>query len=333
MKIQQIVPVSLRRKLRTWQSKLGYAKWFYSCHYVEQGIAFYFNNMVHICCYYGGIKENGILCDVLDIENIGLLQKRRKEIFKRHRKGQTLGCETCARFDEKEWRQTLVIRHIVLNHFISCNLRCTHCGYMNKGYKDTKHEDVLYAIKHLKGRGLLSPSVTFDVGGGEPSMHRGLDPIIEYVLENGHRIHINSNGTHFVDLYAKGINQGLLSLTLTPDAGSPEVYAKIKGVDYCDTVWKNIARYVEATNGNIRVKVIVEAGNVEDMEAIAQQLAKTKVGNFNVDFDLNIPVEEYSNYSEAVRHLFEACRKLGIEPSRGTHFPNELWMEVSPESK
>ncbi len=217
-----------------------------------------------------------------------------------------------------------MIKHVVLNHFVSCNLRCIHCGYINQAYKDTKHEDVLRVIKRLTDRGIISPSATYDIGGGEPSIQRGLDDIMQYLIQCRHKTHLNSNGTNYVELYSKGVNMGLISLTLTPDAGSNSVYLATKGADFCDTVWENIRRYVEATDGKAEVKIILEEGNIGDTDNMLERLVKSNTRRFCIDVDIGLPADKQGAFAEPFLRFKESCRQAGIQTRIGPHVPDVI---------
>ena len=319
------LPARLKNWIRYCLKWFGYHKEFYSCYYVQKGICFYFNNKVHTCCYYGYIKENGTICDVNDSHLERKIRTKRRELFAAHRRGVSLGCMDCPCFKKDQWQQSDRIQHVVLNHFVSCNLNCVHCGYMKMDVKDTKHEHVLRAIKELFDSGGIRAGASFDIGGGEPSIQRGLDPIIEFILLKGSSIHINTNGTHYVDLYARGCLNGVISLTLTPDAGSRDVYLAIKGADYCAQVWQNIAHYVSSTGGKAEVKIILEAGNIADIGNMIDQLAAAKVKRFVVDMDLTIKPEDREKYRQSIRLLVDGAAERAISAIKGHHLPRELW--------
>ena len=317
-----------KQMFRAARELLNSRREFESCQYVRDGIGFYFDNKVHTCCYYPFIKENGTICAVDDPLIARKIAEKKRGIFVQHRRGNHLGCRGCPCFRKAKWRQSGKIAHVTLNHFLSCNLHCRHCGYMNLLAKDTKHDLVLGAIKELYLGKLIDARTRFDVGGGEPSIQRGLDQIIEYVLSQGNAIHINSNGTTYINLYARGCRDGQIALTLTPDAGSREVYLDIKGSDLFDQVWNNIARYVDFTEGKVEVKCILEEGNVSDAENMLKQLEGTAVRRFVLDLDLNVPPAEYPKYLPAIGILKAGCLGHGISIVKGAHLPRMLWDEV-----
>jgi organic radical activating enzyme len=302
---------------------------FYSCIYISDAIVFRFNNMVHCCCHYSFIKENGVLAQVGDDNLVESIEASRRKLLDNHRRGIHMGCLGCPDFQKRRWVQSPKLHRVVLSHFLACNLKCEHCGYVRVQAKttrhDTKHEDVLDALKVLYKRGMIDRETCFDQGGGEPSIQVGLEKILEFVLSQGNIVHMNSNGTRYSDFFAKGCLEDRIRLTLTPDAGSREVYKTIKGADYFDQVWENISRYVETTKGKVEVKILLEEGNLGDVDNMLRMLVISKVKRFKLDMDLNIKPVDYRKYAYPIGYIRKACQEHGIEISRGPFVPSGLW--------
>lgn len=74
-----------------------------------------------------------------------------------------------------------------------CNLACDFCDEALK-YKDAKDMDVLDIIKHVNYKHVV-------ITGGEPTVQPFYEDIAMLLVERGHIVHIETNGTNPVDCY------------------------------------------------------------------------------------------------------------------------------------
>lgn len=263
--------------------------------------------------------------------------QKKQEMIAQFRKGDIPHCcAQCPCLVKKDWGEPpRQIRSVTLNHFMFCNLKCGHCGYLEGARSgrlvDTDHNQVLSIIRELNQRHVLSDDVSFDVGGGEPSVSDGLLEIVSHILQIRKRVHINSNGARFVDLIAAGINQGLLSLTLTPDAGTRETYVAVKGQDNFLKTWRNIAKYVSSCNGNVVVKFILQEANVGDIENMITKSVEAGVRKISLSLDLRIGDAEKLAYLPHIRTFRRLAAQQAIEV-RPALMPPQLWENSTPEA-
>lgn len=303
---------------------------YLSCNYIQGGISFYPNDIIKICCFSSSEYVNA--CKTFEPIEV-IIKKifiKKASMIHDFRGGNIYTCcKNCSCLVEREWGSTLrQINRVTLNHFMFCNLKCGHCGYAREMKKtpliDTDHGRVLEIIKELKSRNILSSNVYCDVGGGEPSVSQGVLEIVQYFVRNNNRVHINSNGARYVDSIAEGVNSGLIDLTLTPDAGSREIYKIIKGRDYFIQTWRNIERYCRECSQNVQVKFILQDKNLEDISSMIEMCNSVGVNKVALSLDLNIKEErriEYAYYIDKFRELAEN-NKLTVYRSL---VPDKLW--------
>jgi MoaA/NifB/PqqE/SkfB family radical SAM enzyme len=264
---------------------------------------------------------------------IDKISRKKNEVLECFCKGKIYkGCKNCRYlYKSNEPPKKNKIQTIILNHFTHCNLKCVHCGFAiasAEGYKctDTNHKDVLNIIKYLGEKEILAKNVKLDIGGGEPSLSKGLQEIVEYAVEiKNMSVHINTNCAQYMDFWVYGVQKGLINLTLTPDAGSKEVYEKIKGADYFDIVWENIEKYNKATDKGVRVKFIMEYGNLQDIENMAAKCVECKVREVVINKDFQIAKNDYYRLLEPVRKFKNLLSKNGITVRKGNQMPIEVW--------
>ena len=304
-------------------------KKYYSCAYIEHGLNFLYDDLVHTCCYRRFIKDDGL---VMNLSNDKLdpttVIRRKLEIIFGINSGRINGCTDCPKLKRKRWREdwSFEIKDIVLNHYMGCNLKCKHCGYIKyrNGVRDTSHEKIIESIKILEDFGLIKDGIKIDVGGGEPSINIGINNILDYSLKKNYNIHINSNGSKYNQLFVDGILKNRLNLTLTPDAGRKETYKVVKGRDLFDKVWNNIARYSAATKGNVSVKLILQKDNINDINDFIQLCKTHGIKETIIDIDLNLVDKGVSqSFFKIISEGIKIAELNDFNVRLGSHWPKE----------
>jgi len=310
---------------------------YHSCHYIQSGLNFYPNNKIKICCFTGDdAVDTALTTDSIEVIVEKIFAKK-QEMITQFRLGNIYDCcKKCPCLSNQTWKEpTRQIRSVTLNHFMFCNLKCGHYGYLEGAQsgrlKDTDHDRVLEIITELDKSGVLSDNVSFDVGGGEPSVSEGLQKIVSYILANRKKVHINSNGARYVELFATGVNEGLLSLTLTPDAGSRETYIAVKGQDNFLKTWKNIGQYVSTCNGQVLVKFILQEANVSDIHNMIGKSAEAGVKHVSLSLDLRITnPDQQQAYIPHIRTFRELASQQRMDVRPGL-MPSNLWQQSTPD--
>lgn len=296
-----------------------------SCHRVQRGYNFYRSGLVTACCERISPDLNYARADDPELPEKILAGRERLALL--HKSGNAPSvCQSCDSFHENDWGDALPrqISTISLNHYRQCNLKCVHCGYrrFDARERDTPHEAVFAAIQNCVSAGICSSRPFLEVGGGEPSLALGLEPLFAHALANDWPALINSNGARFSPLFAEGVNRGDFTLLLTPDAGSREIYFKIKGVDNFDKTWRNIGRYMAATSSNALVKFILEEGNRGDIPAMIETSKKYGVKNLVLSLDMNIPLKRRAEFFGPIKEFLLRARNAGMTVRRGAFLPD-----------
>lgn len=224
------------------------------------------------------------------------------------------------------------IRYISLSGSKYCNLRCEHCFFIrdNKDIKDTDISKVINFLGLLKSKGHLSEFKALRLANGEPSIIKDDIKLADYCIENSIPVEIYTNGAKVPKTFVDGVNKGLFRIILSPDAGSREVYKKIKGKDYFETTWFNIKKYVEETSGNVEVKFILEKGNIDDVDNMINMCLKTGVNKVHLSMDVNISETEFYKYESSFSHFVNRCKNEGINLlSIFTFVPEQIKNKVS----
>ena len=240
-------------------------------------------------------------------------------------------------FVKKNWIDKVndKFKSVVLNHYKTCNLKCKHCYHLkhHDTESDSDNKLVLKLIKTLVEKNSISDDFYINLCGGEPSINKFIDDILRYCIEKNVRININSNGAKLSQTFIEGVNKivngkPLFKLILTPDAGSKDVYLKIKGADFFDIAWNNIKQYCEKTNGNAIVKFIIEKDNVNDINNMIDMCIKNSVKNVQLSFDAyTLDKKDYPLYKDAINNFISLVHKNNLNLTISSYVPKELLSE------
>jgi len=305
---------------------------YHSCHYIQNGINFYPNDIIKVCCV--SLHSAVDICTInedIDVIIQKIIDKKRQMIQDFRAGNISNPCKGCPYLVKTQWGLTEnPISSITFNHYMTCNLKCTHCGYYNTmkttELRDTNHKDILYIIQQLIEKNIATKDVFFDFGGGEPSISKGILDIVDYGIKNNHKMRINSNGAKYIEIFANGINKGSVEeFLLTPDAGSREVYKSIKGVDCFDKTWETIEKYVSACPSGVKVKFILEDGNLDDIDNMIDMCVKKKVKEVMLNLDLCIKKEDYYKYIPYMNKFRNLAQNNSLIVHKGYAIPEELW--------
>lgn len=252
-----------------------------SCNWVNRGIEFRTDSL-RLCCYgYLQGRENehqtnlrlNYHGELIDWNEIFKLKEIRKTM---HKQGVYLdACKDCIYLYEAEWDEENYINHFTFNHWTKCNCSCTYC-YTNenkKAYNQYKEYPLYPIIKDMFKKGFIkhTESSCIIFGGGEPTILKEFDKLINLFLDNGCKnIRINSSGIKYSKSIEKGLKLGAISLVISPDAGCRETYEKIKQVKCYNKVWENIRKYAKAQlkDNLLKVKYIIIPGINDNYEEI-----------------------------------------------------------------
>ncbi len=293
---------------------------YFSCRPVRMGFNFYRSGKISSCCF--SLDPNLVIGTINDSITPQRIMAFQSKLLKSHRLGNApKSCLSCPNFQMGEWSDHLEgkFTEVTLNHYKACNLKCTHCGYRKNDSMehDTPHEQVLETIQACINANICSEKLYLGVGGGEPSLSKGIHDILQYALDNGWTADINSNAAKFSPLFAEGVNKGNFRLWLTPDAGTPETYLKIKGVDNFKNAWRNIKLYMLETNGQALVKFILEEGNIEDVPNMIITAKKNNVNKIVLSFDMNIKPSDFENYRKPIHYFLQLAEQNNIVVLKG----------------
>ena len=267
---------------------------YVSCKWLESGVCFdngVYGSNVKLCCYMsapgGGnsmIFENykGSKIDWNEFFRI------KNEYRKIQKSGDTVsGCVGCVFLEEKEWVQEDYIDCIIFDHFTKCNCACKYCYTEEdkKRYNKLKTYNIYPIIKDMFDKKIIRRGGAIGFGGGEPTILPEFDKLIDLFLKNGFwNLRVPSSGIKYSKIIEKGVASGQLTVVVSIDSSSREMYKKIKQVDAFNTVCKNLKKYAKVQQPNTQTvvtKYIIIPGTNDTKEEIDNWLKFNKENNID----------------------------------------------------
>jgi molybdenum cofactor biosynthesis enzyme MoaA len=84
----------------------------------------------------------------------------------------------------------------------------------------------------------------FHLNAGEISVSRYVDKVLKIIMENeNYRLYFSANAIVYSESIAKFLESGRARIIISPDSGTRETMAKVRGYDCYDKTWSAIEKY------------------------------------------------------------------------------------------
>lgn len=306
-----------------------------SCQFLETGMAFsrrslnaclvihHGRGFPHLRDYNGG---------PIDVEEVLAARAR---IIAENQQGGHEACRGCRHLVTRKWRQpSHAIGMIFIAHFTRCNIECNYCYLQTQdpqSYADgaTPYQ-ILPAIERLIEEGRVSPNVTVDWGGGEPTIYPEFDRVLERIIGFGGTMWVHTNGTRLPKPLTKGLSTKRLHILCSVDAGTALTYKQMKVKDLFEIVWRNLEEY-HRLGARVVLKYIMKDENCSDAElrAFLARAVQTGIRDLLLDIDYDYP-DPSPAVVNGLRLLYREATARGIYTtfgSCGANFTPEIDVE------
>lgn len=244
---------------------------YYSCDIIEYGFDAQISSL-NLCCRISGdhLGESHKLIPNYSGEKIDWEKffEKKQKIRDIHKNGEVFElCSGCLYLTKEEWDDSNYIRTININNWIKCNADCIYCD--RSTYKKVKEYKIFPVFKDMIDKKLLKAGGPITISGGEPSIIREFDSLLNLFLKNDlYNIKVLTNGIKYNRAIEKGLKKGAVNILISTDSGTKETYKKVKRVDKHSQVWKNVKKYVSQAKSPTLVKtkfiVIPGINNTQD---------------------------------------------------------------------
>lgn len=267
-----------------------------SCNLILHGLCFYPNEIVS-CCYSPNEHVNGGLAPILFDKYKGEIIEK-DELFSRMRKYSSIfkagncpnECQNCFQIKEKDWDESEYIDFITITHYTCCNADCIYCSNNLETNERTNDKyDVMPFLMYLKNEGILKDNLELHLGGGEITIYKECESILQEFGINGNaNIHAATNAIKFSPNLYKAIEKGNTNIIISTDCGSRETFKRIKRIDAFDKVIENIYKYSEAKPHKVTLKYILIPGindNMNEFKKFIEIVKQAKVSTVRLDIE------------------------------------------------
>ncbi len=140
--------------------------------------------------------------------------------------------------------------------------------------------NVLRTVKELIKQNKFRNTGEITFQGGEPTILKEFSQLLELFIEKDSKVRVHSSGIIFSRAVREGIKKGCVTVVISPDSASKNIYKTIKRVDKSDKVWANIRHYrrrlKDVRRFLVKVKYIIIPGINDTFDEVSLFLDKIK---------------------------------------------------------
>ena len=285
-----------------------------SCHALEYfGLVFYgHDHRISLCCPLNLPPDAGPGVDntLPPKETFVALNKLRAEIISDNIKKAIspcseenakalFSCEDCfqLRSGDHSVGGDGLIHSVTLGFYPSpCQCKCIYCGIHRDPRNKTidadskeKYKKSIEIVKYAIENNLIAPNASWSVSGGEITIHPFKGEI--YALTRGRNAMYFTNCFLFDEQIAENLAENPnSSMFLSIDAGTPETWAKVKGVPNFEQVCDNLVKYYSYTTkaSQIIFKYIILPDvndNISDFTEVAKIMEVLETEKMHISRD------------------------------------------------
>ena len=237
---------------------------------------------------------------------------------KKIRKNEWLGCKKCVKFQKQNWDVESSIKYVNLSAYPSpCQCKCIYC-YACLNWENTPkvkqvYEKMFDVVELAEKKGLISADADWQVSSGEITIHPYKDRFLRLV-ENK-KVSFYTNAFIYDEDIANVLRNNKNSkINISIDAGTPQTWKQIKGIDNYKEVCENLIAYRKAAldANQIEIKYIILPGindSEEEGEGLLKLLDSLDVSHVVFSRDLSV---KYNNRRENFRLLKSAARLFWV---------------------
>lgn len=299
-----------------------------SCKFIQNGINFSNGHLKFCQNIYSGPNLN------VD-SNISLsqIQSIREQAIQRFKDGDRPECcEKCFELEEKDWDlYDTKLKHISIAHWIACCCACVYCsqkeytkGKVTRFSQKSTYYDVYPLLKELYKTDGISQDLRVEFFGGDISMLKEFDKIMELLNKNNPTFQVYTNGINYKKQIAVALeNNSESAVEVSLDCGTRETYKKIKGVDKFQNVISTLKKYVQAAqkgDSKVILKYIILPGyntNKEEVDAFFAVCKQLNVEIIFVSIDYSLTLSDNvngipSSIYETYDYFLKRGKELGL---------------------
>jgi len=239
----------------------------------------------------------------------------------------TYECAKCSNYTLNDWNGGDGLIHYVNLSMepAPCQSRCFYCD-VNKDFNARLHagyyEKIFDAIEWAQRNDMIAQDAKWQISSNEITIHPYKERIYKLVEKKATTFFTNCF------IYDESIAANLAanprsSINMSIDAGTPETWRKVKGVDNFDSVKANLEKYEASSDhsGQVTLKYIIFPGindSLEDYQALVGIMESLNAKHLTIACDLRPGKNKYSRGNRSRELLIcSAARLAGLLDTRG----------------
>jgi len=229
-------------------------------------------------------------------------------------------CKGCRFLEESVWHDDNTIRMLTYGKYAPCQLSCVYCTMNGKKFDSEQIREVKQSnksisfpdvLRELEERNLISRQAIIGLAAGEITV----DPERDKIFQAIEKYHVQAcvNAVIFNEQLAYLTSKGLGCMSVSVDAGTPETYKLVKGIDAFDKVWSNIELYVkQGVTVYLKYVFIPENSNTLDIEGFVRNAVKAGVKSIDCSLDYFASDRESEQILHSVAEMITLGEKYKI---------------------
>ena len=244
--------------------------------------------------------------------------EHKKKLYDDINAGKETPCTGCPWLVRDEWKpiEEMKIKHISMEVHSVCNLKCTYCSEIYYGGKQPNY-DIEKVLTDFQSKGAIAKDVSLVWGGGEAVLLKNFDKVFTNVsnMLKPKFNYIFTNAIIFKDTIADFLGRNLAKIIVSVDAGTPEVFKKVRGADTFVKVFENLKRYAATKGQNVTIKYILmeENSTKDEVLGFVENVKKYGLEKCTFQISANYKLDGISDQGiEAAFFLYTKLKELGI---------------------
>ena len=310
----------------------------YSCEDLQNSV-YLAPDQIRTCCkrffVKGELRGDVVLLDVKD--NVQptpkVILEAKQELVRQINEGIDNPCTGCPWLRKDNWGplERLTIKHLSFEYHSICNMRCIYCSDTYYGGRKPSYS-VRELYDSMKNDRALEECASVVWGGGEPTL---APDFVELFCEVVARIapvrhKIFSNATRYLDFLSQALAAGTVTLVTSVDAGSDEIFKKIRGLSARRVVLDNLRRYLSEGAKNVVIKyILTEDGNAALSEVLEFVAAVKEFRLLSADFQVSANFKDDKISIDLFRGAITLLDSLRTAGASSAHFDDHLGPRLS----
>lgn len=304
-------------------------KEYVSCDWAEHGLNFH-QGTIKTCCML--FHKGGGIASELTHKNgafdVKFFLQNKNKHRKLHRQGKIHpNCIGCTNLKKQFWDSKDYINHVNFDTLTKCNANCIYC-FTNEHkelYNSQPQHYIFEHVKQLVQNKILIPGGEVMFGGGEPTLSDEFEDLVNFLLDSGFcHIKVHSSGIKYSPAIERCLKEQKGDIIISPDAGSREIYEKIKQVPCYDIVWGNIKKYAQSLGNNkhqLITKYIILVG-INDTSKDIDDFFTKNIESSIIDFRFDIELKWYAGNRDKIENLIPTFKLLKYIENKAKKFPD-----------